>query len=419
MADQLRLMRKGFLHFASVLSYFIFLSITAHSQLKKIYFNPKATGGKQSQFVDTIRFIPLEITEDVRLGEYYNIQAIEKFFLLADYQNKRLLIYSKDGRFLKNINYKKLGDFYPNYIEATNQVVFFGANKNYALTSNDQIKIKLDWTSSNNKKYFKKYVIDLNDPTFTIKKSIPEQSDIIRSYHFYDDYYWQGQISTSPLYKDSLDYEIKLYQNNQFVKGFFPYNRINEPRFLYTQESSSYFRTDTPYVHLIVRPYCDTIYKMVKDSLLPAYHLVTPLENSLPSSFFTKPFKNKTERDNFYRNNGWMLRQVHNFIETPKFILFLVQYLGNVESYIYQKQTNTTFRTKNIKADSSQYNLPLFADLNIRRNGEWFYKPQKAADLLTFFEQNKNAAIPKELESYLKSKPPATSPVIVEYKLKN
>jgi hypothetical protein len=157
---------------------------------------------------------------------------------------------------------------------------------------------------------------------------------------------------------------------------------------------------------------------MVEDSLFPAFQLVTPLENSLPPSFFSKPFKNKTERENFFRNNGWMFHQIYNFYETPNFIFFLVGYLGNYESYLYQKQTNTTYRTKNIKPDSSQYNLQLLADFNILRNGEWFYKTQKAADILTFFEQNKNTAIPKELESFVKSKPPASSPVIVEYKLK-
>jgi hypothetical protein len=296
--------------------------------------------------------------------------------------------------------------------------VFFGGNKNYTLTTKDEIKIRLDWTNAQNKKYFKKYVIDLDDALFAIKKSIPEQNDIIESFHFYEDYYWQGEINTSSLYKDSSDYEIKLYKNNRLVKSFFPYNRINEPRFLYTEESSSYFRTDTPYIHLISRPYCDTIYKMVEDSLFPAYQLVTPLENSLPPSFFSKPFKNKTERENFFRNNGWMFHQIYNFYETPNFIFFLVGYLGNYESYLYQKQTNTTYRTKNIKPDSSQYNLQLLADFNILRNGEWFYKTQKAADILTFFEQNKNTAIPKELESFVKSKPPASSPVIVEYKLK-
>ena len=316
------------------------ISTTAKSQLQKIYLNPKAPGGgKQSQFVDSIRFIPLEPKENIRLGDYYNIQAIEKYFLLGDYLNKRLLIYSKDGRFLKNINYKKLGGLYPNYIPHRNEIVFFGGNNNYTLTTKDQVKVRLDWTNEKNKKYFKKYLVDLSDPTFTIKKSTPEQNDIIKSFHFYDDYYWQGQITTSPLYKDSLDYEIKLYKDNQLVKGFFPYNRINEPRFLFAQENASYNRTDIPYTNFVTRPFCDTIYKMVKDSLYPAYHLVTPLENSLPPSFFTKPFKNKTERENFYRNNGWMFRQVYNFIETPKFIIFLVQYLEQ-RGILYLSKTN-------------------------------------------------------------------------------
>ena len=52
-----------------------------------------------------------------------------------------------------------------------------------------------------------------------------------------------------------------------------------------------------------------------------------------------------------------MFRQVYNFYETPRFIYFSVGYLSNYESYIYQKQTNITYKTKNIKPDSSQYNL--------------------------------------------------------------
>jgi len=88
-------------------------------------------------------------------------------------------------------------------------------------------------------------------------------------------------------------------------------------------------------------------------------------------------------------------------------------------AYIYQKQTNITYKVKNIKADSSQYNLPVLANFGISRKGDRFYKPQKAGDLLTFFEKNKSIPVPKELEDFLKSNPPAASPVIVEFKLKN
>ncbi|MEO6230667.1 MAG: hypothetical protein ABIP10_11100, partial [Ferruginibacter sp.] len=243
--------------------------------------------------------------------------------------------------------------------------------------------------------------------------------DIIKAYPFYKDYYIQGGINISPLYKDSLDHELKIYKNNRLVTSFFPYNHINETRFLYTEENAVPHKTDTSYIHFITRPYCDTIYKMINDSLFSAYQLVLPLENSLPASFFSNPFKNKTERENFNRNNGWMFHQVYSFYETPGFIYFMVGYLSNFDSYIYQKKTNVTYQIKNIKPDSSQYNLALLAGFNLIRKGDRFYKPQKAGDLVAFFEQNKNAVIPKELEDFLKSKPHSAAPVIVEFKFKN
>jgi hypothetical protein len=61
----------------------------------------------------------------------------------------------------------------------------------------------------------------------------------------------------------------------------------------------------------------------------------------------------------------------------------------------------------------------LLSDYGTRRKGDYFYKPQKAGDLVTFFEKNKNIAVPQELEAFIKSKPLATSPVIVEFKFKN
>lgn len=413
-------MRSSPYHVPLLLLYLL-ISAFAQSQLQKIYLHPKAAGNeKQSKFVDSIRFIPLEITEGVEVGTYNSVGVTDNYFIITDYVGKIILLYSRNGSFIKKINYRKLGEnFYPTYTSHNNQIVFFGNNKNYSLTAKDRIKITLDWSNPRNRKYFKKYIIDLNDTAFTIKKAVPGQNDIIRSNHYYDDFFWQGQITTSELYKDSLDYEFKIYRNNQLVKGFFPYNRVNEPRFLYAEEVMGVDDATTPDVRYITRPYCDTIYKLHKDSIFPVYHLVLPLENSLPASFFNRPFKNKTERDNFRRNNGWMLRQVNNFFESPRFIYFSVGYLSNYETYIYQKQTNTTSKVKNIKTDSSQYNIQILGNFGISRKGDKFYKPQKAGDILDFFEKNKNAPVPKELESFLKSNPPATTPVIIEFKFKN
>lgn len=414
-------MKVRFFCFASVLLCLLLFSFTVQSQLRKIYLHPKAPGReKQSTFVDSVRFIPLQVKEGVEVSEYYNLTVTQKYFLLTDYINKKLFLYSKDGRFVQSISYNKLGaNFYPAYENQTEQITFFGNNKNYALTTKDQVKIKLDWDNPHNKKYFKKYIVDLSDPSFTIKKDIPAEKDIVKVYHLHGDYYIQGQLTTSDLYKDSADYELKLYKNKELLQSLFPYNRVNEPRFLYTTENVSFTKTDSPHINFITRPFCDTVYRMIEDSIAAAYQLVLPLENSLPASFFTKPFKNKTERDNFYRNNGWMLHQVYSFYETPRFIFFMVRYLSNYDTYVYEKKTDITYRTRNIKADSTQFNLQLLGGYGTERKGDKFYKPQRTADLLAFFDKNKNLPIPAELNDFLKGKPPAAAPVIVEFKLKN
>jgi hypothetical protein len=331
------------------------------------------------------------------------------------------MLYTKDGRYVKSVSYKKLGEgFYPEYQEASDEITFFGNNRNYTLTPKDRVQIKMDWSNPRNKKYFKKFTLKLNDPSFTIKKDVPNERDIMQLYHYFDEYYLEGEIAVSPLFKDSIDHELKIYKNNKLVKGFFPYNRINEPRFLFTDEEEiSLIRTDTPGIITIARPYNDTIFTLVNDSLFPVCKLVLPVENSLVPAIFTKRFKNRSERENFSRNNGWMLYQIHNFYETPKFIMLSVEYLSNSDSYIYEKQSNVTYKIRNIKADSSQYNLGLFGDFAVERKGSTFYKSQEAGDLITFFDKYKDVPIPKELQNFIKSKPPESTPVIVEYKLKN
>jgi hypothetical protein len=414
-------MRHGLFFSTSLLLLCLIISTPVQSQLRKIYLNPKSIAREsQTKFVDSIRFIPLEMKGGIEKSNSHNITITDKYILLNDYYTKTLFIYLKDGKFVKTINYGKLGDsFYPNYREATNQIVFFGSNKNYSLTPKDLIKIQMDWNNARNKKYFKKHSIDLNDSSLTLKKDIPDQKDIVRLQPLGEDYYVQGEIIVSPLYKDSLDYEMKLYKGSNLIKSFFPYNRINEPRYLYEREMVAISKSDTPNIFNITRPYCDTIYKLFKDSLSATYKVVFPLENTLPASYYTTSFNNKTDQENFHRNNGWLMEQLYIFHESTRFIYFQVSYLSNYDSYFYDKQTDITYKTKNIKPDSTQYNMQLLDTYGAGKAEKKFYKSQKAGDLLTFFSQNKSIAVPKELEAFLQTKPPATMPVIVEFTIKN
>jgi len=398
----------------------LLLALACPAQVQKIYIKPKGAGiEQQSKFVDSIRFIPLEIIKDIELPSYTAIEFTRNYLLLRNPEDKVILLYSKDGRFVRRISYKKIGDsFGSSYDEVKDQLVFFGDNNNYSLTAKDRLQILLDRNNPRNLKYFRKYVIDLNDSNFLLRKTAPEEKDLTHAMHLYDDIWWKGDISTSPLFKDSLGQEFRLYRNDKLIKGYFPYDHYNEPKFMYTDEALSLDDSPDPMVHYLTRPFCDTVYKLVRDSLFPVYKLVLPLENSLPATFFSKPFKNKAERENYNRNNGWIFHQIYNFHETESFLSFDIEYLTRGESYIFQKQKNTLFNTKNIKPDSSQYNLKLLSDNDAQQEGDHYYKLVQAEELISFFDKNKQVPVPEELKAFIAGKPDARAPVVVEYKLK-
>src|SRR6478672_9168258 len=104
-------MRNNFFSCKVVMMSCFIITTTCQSQLRKIYLQPKTVATeKQTKFVDSLRFIPLEIVQGIDLGSNYNITVTAKYILLTDYMNKDLLAYSKDGKFVKKVSYKKLGE---------------------------------------------------------------------------------------------------------------------------------------------------------------------------------------------------------------------------------------------------------------------------------------------------------------------
>ena len=389
--------------------------------IEKIYLNPKnPTIQKQSSYVDSIQFLPLATVEGIGFNEYASVRLTEKYFIITDNAAGYLYIYSKAGAFIKQINYKaQIKNLYPSYNSKTNEIVFFGNNSNYTLTSKDRVKIQLDWSNEHNRKYFKKYVISLHDTTFAIKKAKPTKYDLINAYPFYADQYVQTKINTSPLYKDSIGYELSVYEQEQLVKNYFPYNRVNEPKFLFSEESIGIALTENPDLSYLLRPYCDTIYQSVKGVFTPVYQLVLPLENSLPPSFFTIKPDSKADRENFKRNNGWLFHLIRDFYETPKLIYLTISFFSHFEVFVYDKQTHTAYNANKIKGDPKQYNLSLLTPNNIVRSGQRFYKLLKADLIGGFLKQHPEVAIPKELEADANKLSDKNGLLVVAFKLKD
>lgn len=389
--------------------------------VQKIYINPKSPAvQKQSAIVDSIRFTPFESAAGVSVNENSPFRVTDKYFLVTDFGTGCLYIYSKTGAFVKRVEFKSTtNDIYPAYNAQTNELVFFGNNSNYTLTSKDRVKIQTEWDKERNLKYFRKYLIDLDDTAFALKKVKPDKYDLIGASALFAGRYIQTGITTSPLYKDSAGYEVNIYENGKLVNSYFPYNHVNEPKFLYTDETVSVSSADSPFIAYLSRPFCDTIYKLTKDRISPLYQLVVPVENAIPAAFFTDGSLTKTDRQNLRRNNGWAFQQVRDFYETPRFIYLAMRFFTHFERYVYDKQIRTTYNTAKIKGDAQQYNLSLFAWANVVRSGRTFYKLVKADVLNSFFNQNLGAVVPRELAPVLQAGADKDRLVLVAFTIKD
>lgn len=389
--------------------------------VQKIYINPKSSAiQKQTAFIDSLRFTPFESVAGTAMNEFAALRVTDKYYLATDFNAGVLFIYAKSGALIRKLEFNSsVKNIFPSYNDQTNQLVFFANNKNYSLTSRDRVKIKLDWDKPRNLKYFKKYVIDLNDTAFVIAEAKPSKYDLIDARPVFDNQYIQTGITTSPLYKDSSGYEVSIYESGKLLRSYFPYNQVNEPKFMFTEEQVAVSSAATPDVCYLGRPFCDTIYKLEKYSLSPVYQLVLPLENVIPAAFFTDGSLTKTDRQNLIRNNGWAFQQVRDFYETSRYVYLAMGFFTHFERYVYDKQSKITYSAAKIKADSPQYDLSLFSGYNATRVGNRFYKLVNAGMLASFFSQHPDTTVPKELAAVINNRPDKTRLVLVEFTLKN
>ncbi len=372
-------------------------------------------------FIDSLKLYSLDEDNSLSPGQFNSLIISSKYFIIESYVDKALSFYTKAGQFIKKISYKKLGkEANSRYDSAKDQIIFFHTNNNYALTEKDIIQIRANFAEEKNKKYYKKYIIDLKDSSLTIQKSTPAAFDILNAYNLKDDYYCTYEIKASKNYKDTIDYEVKIYKDAKFINGYFPYNKQSEARYLFGQYIGAYTQsTNLPDVYYITRPYVDTIYSLSNGLITPVYQLVLPMENSLPKSFFEKPFKNKTEKENFERNNGRLLRQIYAVFESVRYAFFSIGFFNNHGQFLYDKKTNASYNLSKIKPDSSNYYLPLFNQNFGTRYGNKFYSIVTPEQLKIVYNQNKNrmAKLPKELQYCLKDSA-NPKPLIAEYIIK-
>jgi hypothetical protein len=409
---------------ASLFIVCLLIAGTASAQPEKLYLNPKVAGAaNQSKFVEITRFIPLNVSTE-KIASYAGLYISKNYWIVYDYPVKKIDFLTKEGKFVKTIDLKKYGETTLVYDSDNETLKFNTKNKNYTLTNNDLIKIRKNYSRKSNQKYFRNYIIDLEDKSLQIKRTDTDPYFIINARRYFDEYYYQSDLTIDNKAGDTVGYELQILQNYQPVRSYFPFNKTNDNRFKYSSMnwgSQIYlWDTDTPYIKYTARPFNTTIYKLNRDTIQPVYEIVLPLENALPAAFFTKGFKSKADWENFQNSNGAVFFSISGIRETGKCLFFGIRYMRNYESFLYDKTDSKFYQTKMIKADSSQYNIQLLQNGLGSCYQSHYYRLVPAAELVDFYSKNKskNIVYPPELQAYLNTATKNSNPVIVEYKIK-
>lgn len=83
------------------------LIYTGFGQVEKIYINPKTnTIARQSQFVDSIKFIPFTGNDNADISVYSNLFLAKNYFMVVDHPSKTIYVHNQKGEFVKRISFK-------------------------------------------------------------------------------------------------------------------------------------------------------------------------------------------------------------------------------------------------------------------------------------------------------------------------
>ncbi len=398
-----------------------FCNVKIYAQ-EKIYFEPKsALGGKQSDFISNNKIIIFETTPDSKFDKYSQILPTKKFLVVFDYTTKKILIFDKSGKFIKKIKTKlDFGEL--TYNEEKDWLEMVSQNKMYRLTPKDNAQIQEDYLNPKNFKYYRKYFIDFTDTlNFPVQKQKISSADIFKPQPYINGMHFNSKITVDKNFSKPEDYELKIYRGDSLLKQYFKYDKKKDSRYIFNDAEVSITAAATVDTRWVTHPYDYTIYALQKDSLYKVYDFVLPLDRTIPANFFSREFQNKTEKDNYLRQNRKLVKQFYVYNLSTRYINFTMQsMLYETQQFIYDTKNKIFYNYDKITPDSLTYYLPLAKSLSFS-DGQEQYARVSAEDALKIFEDHKNENIkyPPLLEVYFKTASVGSNPVLINFNYRN
>lgn len=401
---------------------FVLLSASRSAAQEKIYFEPKsALGGKQSDFITCSSVVVFETTPESKFDKYSRIIPTKKFFVVYDYSEKKILVFDKTGRFIKKFK-TKLDFGRLTYNEAKDRLEMVSQNKMYRLTNKDNAQILEDYRNPKNLKYFRKYFIDFTDTlNFPVQKQKIEHSDIFNPQPYIDGMHFVNKITVDKNFEKKEDYELKIYRGDSLLKQYFKYDKQNDSRYIFDGGTVSVIPSLAQDTRWVTHPYDYTIYGLKKDSLYKVYEFVLPMERAVPNDFFAREFQNKTEKDNYLRQNRKLVKQFYVYNLSGRYLNFTLQgMMYEQQTFIYDTKTKGFYNFDRIMTDSATYYLPLCKNISFN-DGPLIYARIFADDALKIAEDHKKDSItyPPLLDAYLKTATAESNPVLINFSYRN
>jgi hypothetical protein len=399
----------------------LFFSLTCIAQ-EKIYFEPTAAaGGKQSDFITYKDIIVFETTSESKFDKYSRIIPTKKFFVACDYSAKKILVFDKKGRFIKKFS-TKLDFGRLTYNEEKDRLEMVSQNKMYKLTNKDNAQILEDYQNPKNLKYYRKYFIDFTDTiNFPVRKQKIIHSDILNPIPYVNGMHFVNQVTVDNNFEKTEDYELKIYKGDSLVKQYFIYDKKKDSRYIFDKVTVSITAAAKPDERWVTHPYDYTIYSLQKDSLYKAFDFVLPIDRAIPADFFAREFQNKTEKDNYIRQNRKLVKQFYVYNLSARYVNFSMQsMLFDMQQFIYDTKSKTFYSYDKIKPDSLTFYLPVCKNLAFF-DGQQVYAKIYAEDALKNFDEHKkdNVKYPPLLEAYFKTATAASNPILINFNYSN
>lgn len=389
---------------------------------EKIFFEPKsARGGLQSDFIEYKDIVVFETSRESRFDDFCQIIPAGNNYIVMDYSNKKILLFDKKGKYLKHVKFKeRIGSL--QYNKEQNRLEAISLNKAYELSQKDYAQIIEHFDNPKNWKYFRKYYLDLNDTSHLIfRRQQINGLEMMRAEPFVNDLKIISKVTIDKNFDSEEDYEVKIFKADTLLKKYFPYNRRNDSRYIFEDFSINVSATDKADHKWITRPYDYMVYQLTPDSLYGVYNFILPIDRAMPLDFYTTDFKDKTEKNNYKRQNKKLISHLSVSTISNRYLLLRLQSLGyENKGYLFDAETKVIYDNEKISPDSLTFQLPLLNNWAYSDNKMHFIKlTAKTVLEMIASGKTKNITYPDKLEMYLKTADKNTNPVLIYYTYKN